>query len=326
MSQNFPVGFPDLQWRPAGEPDLWAALIARTAKVEKPAWFERRAHLDQLMRSTKNPPSANTVLGIDGAGIPRAYARSSKNPGGDKAFGFGCVDPEWQCRGVGTGLLGWLEARTRERFAAENGDGGAAPRLRIFMEQKHEHQARLFRKSGYTVVRYFNEMQRPLDLPLPEVVLGPDLELVTMTAEMGEPVRLAHNDTFRDHWGSEPRDRESWSLTVDDPQARPDLSAVVLDSATGEVAGYQLASHDDESGGTRGYLEGYKELLGVGRQYRGRGIAQALLADAMQRFAAAGMDIASLGVDTENPTGALALYTKMGYVAVNRSLAWDKEL
>jgi ribosomal protein S18 acetylase RimI-like enzyme len=46
----------------------------------------------------------------------------------------------------------------------------------------------------------------------------------------------------------------------------------------------------------------------------------------MRRFAAAGLDKASLDVDSENPTGALALYTKMGYVAVNRSMAWDKEL
>ena len=53
------------------------------------------------------------------------------------------------------------------------------------------------------------------------------------------------------------------------------------------------------------------------REFRGRGIAQALLADAMRRFAAAGMEVASLDVDSENPTGALALYVKMGYAAVN---------
>jgi ribosomal protein S18 acetylase RimI-like enzyme len=77
---------------------------------------------------------------------------------------------------------------------------------------------------------------------------------------------------------------------------------------------------------SRGFSEGYTDLLGVRREFRGRGIARALLADAMRRFAAAGLDKASLDVDSENPSGALALYTKMGYVAVNRSLAWDKEL
>ena len=92
------------------------------------------------------------------------------------------------------------------------------------------------------------------------------------------------------------------------------------------MAGYQLASHDAVSAETRGYKEGYTDLLGVRREFRGRGVAQALLADAMRRFAAAGMDKASLDVDSENPTGALALYAKMGYVAVNSSMAWDKEL
>jgi mycothiol synthase len=319
------VDYPALQWRnaEAGDLDSWAALIARTAAVEKPVWFEHRAELEQLMESRKNPPGPNTVLGFDADGVPRAYARISKNKDGEKAHGFGCVDPQWQRRGVGSALLGWLEARTRQRFAE---DTGTAPKLRIFMEQKQHHQAALLARSGYRVVRYFNEMHRPLTGPLPRVVLAAGLELVTMGPEMSEAVRLAHNQAFADHWGSEPRDEESWRFTVNDPLARPDLSAVVLEVRTGGVAGYQLASHDPESAVTRGFSEGYTELLGVRREFRGRGIAQALLADAMRRFADAGLDKASLDVDSENPTGALALYLKMGYYPVNQSMAWDKAL
>lgn len=340
-----------LAWRPADEPDIaaWAALIARTAEAERPVWFERAADLEQVLQSTKNHPAANTLLVLDGGSVPRAYARITKNPDGDKAYGFGCVDPAWQRRGIGTALLGWLSERTLERFAEDPGadDGGPegsgtegsgpkgsgtegsgpVPRLRVHMEQQHEHQQRLLRRNGFRVVRYFNEMHRRLDgVPLPEVRLDDGLELATMRPELTEEVRLAHNAAFRDHWGSEPRDEESWGFTVNDPQARPDLSAVVLDRSSGIVAGYQLASHDPDSAVSRGYSEGYTELLGVRREYRGRGVARALLADAMRRFAAAGMDRASLDVDSENPTGALALYEKMGYAAVNRSLAWDKEL
>ena len=175
-------------------------------------------------------------------------------------------------------------------------------------------------------MRYYNEMHRPLSLPLPEVVLDSGLELVNMEPGLSERVRQAHNDAFRDHWGSEPRDEESWAQTVNDPLARPDLSGVVLDRATGTVAGYQLASYDPGAAISRGFSEGYTDLLGVRRDYRGRGIARALLADAMHRFASAGLDMASLDVDSENPTGALALYVKMGYSAVNQSMAWDKEL
>jgi ribosomal protein S18 acetylase RimI-like enzyme len=335
------VDFPDLRWRPIGERDLdsWAALIARTAAAEQPVWFERRADLEQIMESKNNPVGSNTVLGLDADGVPRAYARLTKNRDGAKAHGFCAVDPQWQRRGVGSALLSWLEARTRQRFAEDSGAGSGrgsvsespdraapAPRLRIFIEQKQQHQCALLEEAGYQVVRYYNEMHRPLSAPLPEAPLDRGLKLVPMEPGLSEAVRLAHNQVFADHWGSEPRDEEAWGFVVNDPLARPDLSAVVLASSTGEVVGYQLASHDPETAVTRGFAEGYTDLLGVRREFRGRGIAQALLADAMRRFAAAGMDKASLDVDSENPTGAMALYRKMGYAPVNTSLAWDKLL
>jgi mycothiol synthase len=335
------VGFPELHWRSAGPADLdaWAALIARTAAVEEPVWFERRADLEQIMESKNNPVGPNTVLGLDSDGVPRAYARLTKNKDGAKAHGFCAVDPQWQRRGVGSALLSWLEARTRQRFAEDAGavqdsagpDDGVesarpVPRLRLFTEQKQQHQRVLLEESGYQVVRYYNEMHRPLSAPLPEAPLDHGLELVPMEPGLSEALRLAHNQVFADHWGSEPRDEESWGFVVNDPLARPDLSAVVLESHTGEIAGYQLASYDPDNTVARGFSEGYTDLLGVRREFRGRGIAQALLADAMRRFAAAGLDKASLDVDSENPTGAMALYRKMGYAPVNTSLAWDKVL
>jgi len=323
-----------LQWRPATTADLdnWAELIARTAAVEHPVWFERRGDLVHVLESTKNDPRTNTILGFDADGVARAYGRITKNPEGDKATGMGCVDPDWQRRGVGSAVLAWQEAQTRRRFHADKaaGHSTAPPRLRIQTEEQHPHQAAVLRARGYDIVRWFNEMHRPLSgpasKPAPGARLEPGLELCTFDPSLHEAVRLAHNDAFRDHWGSEPRDEETWRFTVEEPTARSDWSAVVIDASTREVAGYQLASYDPASAVDRGFKEGYTELLGVRRAFRGRGIAQALLADALRRFTAAGMDIASLDVDSANPTGALALYLGMGYRPVNRSMTWEKML
>ncbi|PRB42921.1 GNAT family N-acetyltransferase [Arthrobacter sp. MYb23] len=319
-----------LSWRPATMDDLdnWAGLIARTAAAEHPVWYEKRGDLLHVMESTKNPAETSTLLGLDSDGVARAYGRIVKNPEGDKATGMACVDPEWQQRGIGSAVLVWQEGQVRSRFQADAAAGHttAPPRLRIQTEEQHEHQATLLMGHGYGAVRWFNEMHRPLSRELPQAPLSAGLELRTLDPSLFEPVRLAHNDAFRDHWGSEPRDEESWRFTLEEPTARHDLSAVVIDSAAGEVAGYQLTSFDPDSAAERGFAEGYTELLGVRRAYRGRGIAQALLADAMQRYASAGMEVASLDVDSANPTGALELYLGMGYAPVNRSMTWEKML
>ncbi|TVU59925.1 GNAT family N-acetyltransferase [Paenarthrobacter nitroguajacolicus] len=319
-----------LQWRCAtmGDLDNWAGLIARTAAVEHPVWYEKRGDLIHILESTKNPAATSTLLGLDAKGVARAYGRITKNPEGDKATGLACVDPEWQLRGIGSAVLVWQEAQVRHRFQSDQDAGHtkAPPRLRIQTEEQHEHQAALLMGHGYKAVRWFNEMHRPLSTELPHAPLGAGFELRTLEPSLFEPMRLAHNDAFRDHWGSEPRDEEAWRFTMEEPTGRHDLSAVVIDTATGEIAGYQLTSFDSDSAADRGFKEGYTELLGVRRAYRGRGIAQALLADAMRRYTDAGMDVASLDVDSANPSGALELYLGMGYTPVNRSMTWEKML
>lgn len=330
MTERNPVALPDeastgLRWRPGTPADVddWLALILRIAEAERPAWHEQRGDLEQIFASTKDDPRLDILLGFSPEGVLRAFGRVSKNPDGPKALARGGVDPLWQRRGIGTAVLAWQQDRTRSRFAA---DSMAPPLMRVQCEEKSSAQQALFSGAGFTVVRYFNEMRRPLTGVLPDVPLADGLTLVAYSEELSEAVRAAHNDAFRDQWGSEPRDQEAWSFMVGHSLSRPDWSCVVLDAVTGDVAGYQLASYDPEVLTVHGRAEGYTELLGVPRRWRGRGIAPALLADAMRRFRADGMDYAALDVDTENPSGALGLYERMGYTAVDRSLAWEKVL
>lgn len=89
-----------------------------------------------------------------------------------------------------------------------------------------------------------------------------------------------------------------------------------------------MSMFDADAAASEGRRCGYTDILGVRRAWRVRGIAPALLIDAMARYRAAGMDAATLDVDTENPSGAVGLYGKLGYTAIpgRVTVAWDKAL
>lgn len=58
--------------------------------------------------------------------------------------------------------------------------------------------------------------------------------------------------------------------------------------------------------------------------WRNRGIAGALLAMSLSELDARGMTEAALGVDTDNPGGALHLYTSLGFELQTYEAVYDK--
>lgn len=329
MTANTPVPLPDsstgLIWRSITPEDVgpWLELIERMAEVDKPIWFERRQDLEEVFGSSKNDPALNSLFGLDEAGIPRAFGRVTSNAGSPKAYSWGGVDPQWRRKGIGTAVYRWQEARARQRFA----EAGVPPGvLRTYAEENNQGHRALMESMGTRVVRYWTEMTKPLSEPIPGAELDSGLEFVTFNPEISDSIRQAHNEAFQDHWGSEPRDEESWRFTVSHPDFKPEWSMAVIDTATGEVAGYHIASMDPNSIKIHGYSEGYTELVGVRSGWRGRGIAPAILVEAMRRFKDSGVDNAGLQVDTENPSGALGLYERLGYTPTHRTLTYDHAL
>jgi ribosomal protein S18 acetylase RimI-like enzyme len=181
---------------------------------------------------------------------------------------------------------------------------------------------RLAELLGFHAGRYFATLTRDLSAPLPEVADPEGVAIVPWSDELSSAVRDAKNEAFRDHWGSQPTSEEQWKSVAGGEFFRPDLSFIALAAEGGAVAGLVVTSVLEHDWPHQGYTSSYIGLLGVRRAWRGLGVAPALLARALDASRAAGLERAVLDVDTENPSGAVGLYTGLGFVPdENRQVA-----
>ncbi|MHB1063209.1 MAG: GNAT family N-acetyltransferase [Georgenia sp.] len=169
-------------------------------------------------------------------------------------------------------------------------------------------------------------MRRPAADPIPEVPLPEACRLVDYSSELGDAVRLAHNDAYRDHWGFVPLTVEAWAHAV--RHHVPAWSKVVLhETAQGvEVVGYALTARHEEVWPQLGFSEGYTELLGVRADHRRLGLAQAMLAAVIESLRADGIESAGLDVDVVEATGAQHFYEPLGYVRQGARVLYTIEM
>lgn len=306
-----------IDWRTPTRDDLapWAALLAAIEAADRRGEVYGPDDLDDEWDSVWSDPDRNALFGWVGSDLV-AFGWLRVNAGGRAHHRIECwggVHPAWRARGIGRELL--ARQLDRAKAIAPTLDASLPTRIDVEASAHRLDAIHLAQRLGFARRRMFFDVVRPLDDPLPDVSpLPPGIDLRPWDASLDEPVRLAHNEAFADHWGSEPRTPELWhQWSTGHRSFRPDLSFVCL--AGREVAGYLLAGTfplDWESTGRR---EGWVQTLGVRRAWRGRGLARALLRASLEAMRAApdALDTAILGVDAENLTGALRLYEGMGF-------------
>jgi mycothiol synthase len=124
----------------------------------------------------------------------------------------------------------------------------------------------------------------------------------------------AYNNSFADMYQHHPRTQEEWDFGISAGLRRPDLSWLAeIDDEPGKIAGFCICVIFEESNKALGRREGWIDLLGTIRGWRGKGLGRSLLLHGMHSLKAAGMDTALLGVDSESPTGAQRLYESCGF-------------
>lgn len=317
-------------WRSSTVEDLDAILATQKLvdAADHPSWVTAREDVLDEFESSHIDPELDSRIALAADGTVIAWGVTSLGPGQEtrvQSYANGWVHPEWRGRGIGRELFAWQFGRSQQQLASSS---LTLPGWTLsYQEESNTSAAALLARFGLRPERYFTSMERVIAEPIPEIEVPAGVRIVRYTPSMAEATRLARNDAFRDHWGSQPTLPERWSHFVDGEQFRGDLSwlAVEGDGEGERVVAFALTSINEEDWAAQGFSSGYVSLIGVVRDRRRRGLAPACIAALLRSYADAGLERVVLDVDTASPTGANTLYTGMGFQATTRSTAFVAE-
>ena len=255
-------------------------------------------------------------------GQPVGYGFAMREIRGDVAVysTAGRVRPDFRHRGIGRSLLRRNEARLRA-IAGEMSDPGQRE-FGAWIIDSEGGAAALLLSEGYEAIRYSFGMRRPTLDGLPEVALPEGLEVRPVRSDEHRAIFDADNEAFRDSWGHGEATDEDFVAMFAMPDLDTSLWRVAWDGE--QVAGgvvVEIAKGENEVLGVR---RGWLHRVWVRRPWRRRGLASALIVSALRGLREAGMTDAMLGVDSENPTGALQLYEALGFAAVEHATTYRK--
>ena len=224
---------------------------------------------------------------------------------------WGIVHPAQRGRGLGPRLLERIEERADHLLA-----GLADPRFRHAINAGDQAAASMLRLAGLHPVRHFWHMGIDLEGTVDpgrvpdQIEIGgiePATDLQAMHAVLAE--------AFAEDWGYHPDPFDRWAEDyASGPNYDPTLWLMARDgrAAVGALTANVSGDH------------GWVGEIGVLATHRGRGIAGALLRRSFGTFAARGVGRAMLAVDAENPTGATALYERVGMRIIKRWDLWER--
>lgn len=233
------------------------------------------------------------------------------------------VRPTDRRRGIGSALAGWVEAHARDMAVEGRGGPDGLPRfLGGWSDIGVPGVLEFTAARGYAPIRYFNLMLRDLAAPIPEVAMPEGLEVRPVLEADHRRIWDADVEAFLDHFEAGVRTEEDFVAFTSGPDVDTTLWQVGWDGE--EVAGSVITTIYAEENAILGVERGWLDHVSVRRRWRGRGLASALIARTLALLQERGMAEAALGVDAENPTGALGVYERLGFYSARTSAAFRK--
>jgi mycothiol synthase len=300
------------------------AMLAAGVQVDRPFSPPSKARLAHLYGLLGQNLEQNTLLALadDHTVVAEAFIFFPPHEAEHLALLDGYVHLRQRRRGLGSYLLRWLEARARKEFSgtgeakSPSGGDGLPQLLRTSCVAHQSDRIAIFERHGFQASRYSYTLQRDLDEFMPDLPLPSGVQPHRWDPALDQAVMDAFNLAFQGQWGVPAMTADLWRAFITGAQFRPDLSCVAL--AGDEVVAFCINWVVDRNG--------WIEAVGVVPDWRGGGIASALLAYSLRQFQQAGLEQAALDVDADSPTGALRLYQKLGFSRVKEEIHFVKQL
>ena len=183
---------------------------------------------------------------------------------------------------------------------------------------------RWLEEDGYRIARFGASMVRPHLDDIPNLELPDGVELRPFSDEHLRTIWEADVAAFAGSFGAAAPTEQLWLEFRDDPLSDPSLWTVAWcgDQVVGQVRSY--INHEENR--SRQRLRGYTEHISTHIDWRRRGLASALLAGSLRAVRDRGMTQAALGVDTDNPANALAIYQRLGFAITSYEAVVDKPI
>lgn len=309
-----------MRWTCIDDVPAWTVLTNVLAVADDTGEFYDEEDLAEELTEAGVDPQQDTWAVWD-SGEMVAYGQvrvyDLTNEGAVRCDLSGGVLPSHRGRGIGRELLQRMESRAQQ--LARTRHPGVPIRLGVPGQGEGADVRSLLDRSGYRPVRYFTQMVIP-DLAGAQFAKPASTVVPVDAADPAqrEAIRVAHADSFRDHWGSTVWSPQKWDDFMLGRPFRGNQSRIAVDT-DGTVLAFTLGSR---------YVEGefYIGIVGTRRQARGRGLAKATLLGALAAAQEAGFERAELDVDSQNPTGALGLYEATGFTTAKVKAAYAKDL
>ncbi len=238
----------------------------------------------------------------------------------ERCYVWGTVHPSVRRRRIGRELIAWGMDRADVLLSSSANDQAKFVRTQALDGVQDAHQLML--RFGLAPVRYFDELVITLtDIgPVPDIS---GVRIVAWPTERTGEIQAVKNASFESHWGSAPASDEVWHQTTTGFGSRTDLSFVAVDHDDTIIA-LLLSYRYEADDAVLGYAQGYIDRVGTLAEWRGRGIASALILTALHRYREIGLTHAALDVDSDSPTGANRLYTSIGFAPHSRMITFER--